>query len=182
MLMTPIRQVGIITIIFTILFTAGLRTPLLADGITLWAGPAFEYNFYGQPGLFIEGCSGTIFGGHPHVRLQYTTSRLSFWHGEYDLSVDDYYLSALWCFRPGKRINPHVGIDFGMTHFDDELLPDLDNNAIRFNMRAGVQSSLLDGRLKPYADGGAVIITSSTTFLFLFSCGVGYTIPTGGWL
>jgi len=164
-----------------ILLAGLLKTaPLQASIPYLSAGPMFEYNFYGQPGIFLECFTPEILDEHLQIRLQYTTSRLSFWHGKYALSVDDGYLTTSWHFRPSTMIDPYAGIDLGATHFKDRELPELKNNSMRLNLRTGALFSCYGGKLRPFIDGGYVVLTSSTTFLFFFACGVGYDFLKGG--
>lgn len=138
---------------------------------------------YGQLGISAEVAYEKILGGHPQLKVQYTTSKLSFWNGKYALDFNDLYFNASWYFRPQKIVNPYAGIDLGTTWFgleDDSRFAMIDNRAVRFNVRSGVRFSVWEGRILPYIDGGYVIVQSSSTNPLFFCCGVGYAIVGGG--
>jgi len=162
---------------------SGAPQSAVTDDMLLAPGIAFEYNMYGQPGVVAAVGHKKLFGGHPQLRIQYTTSGLSLWNGPYDLTVHDLYVNLSWAFRPNKIVNPYAGLDIGRTWYDredNELLKRLDNTAMRLNLRSGVCFLAGGGRVRPYVDGGYAFVLSSTTFPLFISCGVQYALLNGG--
>lgn len=150
--------------------------------LSLAAGPMFEYNFYGQLGARITIADNNLLHGHPQAMLSYTTSRASWWNGPYDLVIDDILLCPSWHFKPGRLIDPFVGIDVGFLRFNkdnDAIFALLKNKFVRFNFRAGVHAALLEGRLQPSIDVGYVILENSATFPLFYSLAVCYQFVKG---
>jgi hypothetical protein len=153
------------------------------SGISLAVGPLFEYSFYGQPGVRITAAHERLLNGHPQVMLSYTTSRASWWNGDYVLLIDDILLGATWHFRPDKILDPFAGIDAGYLRFDredDKLFAHLKNNFARLNIRAGIRSSFLEGRLRPSIDVGYAVLNTSVTFPLFLGFAVCYEMWRGG--
>lgn len=177
-----VRSLTFFSLLLLLLIPSGIFSALTSD-IHLSGGFAFEYNMYGQPGVVAALSHEKVLGGHPQLRLQYTTSGLSLWNGPNALTVNDLYLNASWVFGPYKKVNSYAGIDIGQTWFDledEEVFRLLDNTAMRLNLRTGVCFSVWGGRVLPYIDGGYALLLSSTTFPLFFSCGVQYSILNGG--
>ncbi|MBN1761019.1 MAG: hypothetical protein JW863_22010 [Chitinispirillaceae bacterium] len=158
--------------------------PLLAGatGLSIPVGMVFEHNFYPQFGLSASVAHDLLLKGHPRLSATVTSSRLSVLAGRNVLKKENVFFSAGWYFRPRRFIDPYAGIDAGFTRFsreDDELFALLPNTAGLFNIRAGITSSLLGGRLRPSVDGSFALITSSTVFPLFFSITVAYDVAKG---
>jgi hypothetical protein len=151
-----------------------------ATGLSVPVGLVFESNFYPQFGVRASVAHELLLKGHPRLTVSYTTSRLSAAAGRNVLKKDNILFNAGWYFRPGKLINPYAGIDAGFTRFDredDALFALIDNRNGMVNVRAGLTSSLLGGRLRPSLDGGLAILSlvgtgSSTVFPAFFCFGL----------
>jgi hypothetical protein len=156
-------------------------------GFSIPAGLLYEYNFYHQFGIRASIAHDLILKGHPRLAVSYTTSRLSALAGRNILIKDDVRFNASWYFRPEKWIDPYAGIDVGFTRFNrenDEIFSLLDNRAGLFNLRVGIASTLLGGRLRPSIDGGLSIASLISTspapvFPLFFSIGVDFDVAKG---
>jgi hypothetical protein len=176
----PPRRRGAAAFILSLLF---LAAPGGASEISLAAGPLFELNFYGQPGVRVTASHGLLLNRHPQAMLSYTSSRLSFWKGKHALIIDDILLNAAWHFRPQKLLDPFAGIDIGFLRFNrdnDALFALVKNKFARLNIRAGLKASLLEGRLEPSLEAGYVLIDTSVTFPLFLGVAVCYEIVKGG--
>lgn len=158
-----------------------------AAGLSIPAGLVYEHNFYHQFGVRASVAHERLLKGHPRLTVSYTTSRLSAHAGRNVLKKDNVLFSAGWYFRPGKLIDPYAGIDAGFTRYDredDERFALLDNRSGMLNVRAGLTSSLLGGRVRPSIDGGVAVMSligsaSSTEFPLFFRIGVDFDIAKG---
>lgn len=153
-----------------------------APDIRIAAGIVLENNFYLAPGLRVTAESPRILRGHPQAILTYTTSRAALWNGKNDLPIDDILLCLAWHFRPGRTIDPFAGIDIGYLRFDredDEKFALIQNSFARCNVRLGLRSYLLQGRLQPAVEAGYVVVQNSVTFPLFFSFAVCYEIVKG---
>lgn len=153
-----------------------------ASDIRLSAGPIFEYNLYGEPGIAARIGHAGILGGHPHLELSYTTSRLSFWNGPHALLTDNLFATVSWEFGPFRKAYPFAGIDIGYSRYDldgEYYLPMIDNTAYRCNLRGGVRFFFDGLPVVPSLEGGLALITSSTVFPLFFRIGLAYVIAGG---
>jgi hypothetical protein len=153
-----------------------------AAAYSLQVGPCFEHNFYTQFGLRALFAHDLLLRRHPQIGVSYTTSRLGALAGRNVLKKDNVLLSASWHFRPERMIDPHAGIDIGFTRFDresDDLFALLENRAPMFNLRVGIASALLGGRLRAAVDGGIALAQSSTVFPLFIGAAVGIDLAKG---
>lgn len=158
-----------------------------ATAFSIPVGLVFEHNFYNQFGARASVAHELLLKGHPRLTASYTTSRLSAFAGRNVLKKDNVLFTAGWYFRPGKLIDPYAGIDAGFTRYDredDDLFALLDNRSGMLNVRAGITSSLLGGRIRPSIDGGLALLSlvgtaSSTVFPLFFSVGVDFDVAKG---
>lgn len=165
------------------LLVSGLFYRGEASAITLSAGPVFEYNLYGEPGVAVRIADASVLGGHPHLELSYTTSRLSIWNGPYALLTDNLFAAVSWEFRPCKIAYPFAGIDIGYSRYDledDYYLPMIDNTSYRCNLRSGIRFTVDRVPVIPSIEGGLALLTSSTVFPLFFRIGFVYVITGGG--
>ena len=146
----------------------------------LWV---LEHNIYNQFGFNAFVANNKLLNGHPQATISATTTRLRV-VAEYNvLKKENYLLTCAWHFRPATYIDPFTGIDIGFTHFsleDDELFKHLKNTAMLFNVRMGVTTTLLNGRLRPVLDGGFAMISSSTVFHLFWSVKICYDVTKWG--
>jgi hypothetical protein len=178
---------GAIAAALTIAIVVLLSGRTDAAGLSVPVGLVFENNFYHQFGVRASVAHDMLLGGHPRLSVSYTTSRLSAYAGRNVLKKDNVLFNAGWYFRPGRLIDPYAGIDAGFTRYNrenDELFALLDNRSGLLNVRAGLTSSLLGGRIRPTLDGGLAILSligsaSSTEFPLFFSIGVDFDIAKG---
>ena len=177
------------TTIVSAFFLVVAATPVNAtlSGFSLPVGLLYEYNFYHQFGVRASVAHDRLLKGHPRLAVSLTSSRLSAlgdWNG---LKNDVALFNLSWYFRPGKLIDPYAGVESGFVRFNrenDEIFASLDNRAGLFNVRAGIASSLIGGRLRPSIDGAIAIVqlvsmSSATAFPLFFSAGIAFDIAKG---
>lgn len=153
-----------------------------ATGWSIPVGVVYEHNFYPQFGLCASVAHERVLHGHPRFSFSVTSSRLSVLAGRNALKKENVLFSAGWYFRPGKIIDPFAGIDAGFTRFSreyEELFALLPTSAGMFNVRAGIVSTLLGGKLRPSIEAGVAVVTSSTVFPLFFGGGVSFDVAKG---
>ena len=178
MFLSRCMQVLLVTVLSLIGFPSSAR----ATAWSLPVGVVFEHNFYPQFGLSASVAHDLLLKGHPRLSVTVTSSRLSALAGRNVLKKENVLFSAGWYFRPGRLIDPYAAVDGGFTRFDredDALFAMLPNTAGLFNIRAGITSSLLGGRLRPSVDGSLALVSSSTVFPLFFSIAVAYDVAKG---
>jgi hypothetical protein len=160
-----------------------IAAPGRASEVNVSAGPLFELNFYGQPGVRVAASHGRLLNRHPQAMFSYTSSRLSFWKGKHALVIDDILLNMSWHFRPRRLLDPFAGIDVGFLRYDrgdDIRFALIKNKFVRLNFRTGLRASFLQGRLEPSIEGGYVLLDTSVTFPLFFGVAVCYEFTKGG--
>jgi hypothetical protein len=145
-------------------------------------GLVVEHNFYNQVGLRISVADDRVLSGNPRVALLYTTSRFMPMFGSNALKKDNFLFVLGWHFRPVRWIDPYVCADAGFTRFDREdevIFAKLKNTGTLLELKLGIESALVNGLVRPWADAGFSFISSSTVYPLVFSLGLDFDIAKG---
>ncbi len=129
------------------------------------------------PGLQAGISPGGWFRHRAQFRIAYLTNRLEEASGRFIIIEDYYLLSGAWHFRPFRKIDPYVKLDWGLNHFDSDGLDIPGNPTWIRAISVGTALSPLPNRFAFYYDFGYSLNTSSTVFPGVFSAGFLFHFP-----